>query len=390
MKQFTYVEEYLEFIAGIRDATGKVITRFLPESPLSLARYDVKFVDGVGNQVCSDALTDRQADLALKIIAKYERQLNTHGVDVGDIITNPKYRMSIREIDRTQSLRIEADLIIVRFPYNERLVKEFKAGLKDTQGTMSFSRDRKAWILILTEYNLNYAMTFAQVNQFEMDARSQQLMQLILDSEKQDYRIELTTDGETLSITNAADSLIKYIDTHLGGFGLDNIMRLVDHARILGYTVDSTLEQFVISESNARIYNLMINRDSKLNAQDTVKIAESFDDIISYATISNRWPIYIFEPSLRNDLLTLASKYFKTEEIVQAGKSVPEVTKDTRVVHMEKYQSRWNLNIPLLVTANGMLFGGEKQMLLECAEKVVYLAHEVYNHTSRGADTVAG
>lgn len=389
MKQFTYVEEYLEFIAGIRDATGKIITRFIPETPLSLARYDVKFVDGVGNQVCSDALTDRQADLALKIIAKYERQLNTHGVSIGDIVTNPRYRMSIREIDRTQSLRIEGDLIIVRFPYNERLVKDFKAGLKDTQGTMLFDRDRKAWVLSLTEYNLNYAMVFAQANLFETDARSRELMQLILDAEQQDYRIELITDGETLSITNAAESLVNYVNTQLGGFGLDNVMRLVDHARILGYTVDSTLEQFVISESNARIYNLMINRDSKLNAQDSTRIAESFEDIVRYAETSNRWPIYVYEPSLRNDLLALASKYFRPEQIVRAGNQVPEITTDTRVVHMAKYYSKWNLDIPLLVTANGMLFGGEKQMLLECAKKVVYLAHEVYNHTSRGADTVA-
>jgi len=389
MKEFTYVEEYLEFIAGIRDATGKIITRFIPESPLSLARYDVKFIDGMGNQVASDALTDRQADLALKIIAKYERQLNTHGVAIGSIVNNPRYRYAIREIDRTQSLRIEADLIIVRFPYHERLVKEFKAGIKDTQGRMLFHRDRKAWVLSLTEYNLNYAMAFAQANQFVIDDRAHELMQLILDTEQQNYRIELTTDGEVLTIINAADSLREYINTELGGFGLNNIMRLVDHARILGYTVDSTLERLVISETNARVYNLMINRDSKLNAQDSTRIAESFEDIIRYAQTANRWPIYIYEPSLRNDLLALASKYFAPNEIVQTANQLPDVVTDTRVVHMTKYKSNWNLDMPLLVTANGMLFGGEKQMLLECAKKVVYLAHEVYNHTSRGADTIA-
>jgi len=389
MKQFTYVEEYLEFIAGIRDATGKIITRFLPESPLSLARYDVKFVDGVGNQVCSDALTDRQADLALKIISKYERQLNTLGVALGDIATNPRYRMSIREIDRTQRLFIEADLIVVRFPYNERMVKDFKTGLKDTQGSMLFDRDRKAWVLSLTEYNLNYAMTFAQMYEFEIDARARKLMQLILDAEKQDYRIELTTDGHGLSIENAAESLNNYVEQHLGGFDLDNIMRLVDHARVLGYTVNSTLEQYVITQTNARVYNLMINRDSKLNAQDSTKIAESFEDIVQYAHVSNRWPIYIYEPNLRNDLLTLARKYFEPQEIAQIGHNPPDTLDGIRVVHMIKYKSNWNFYMPLLVTSNGMLFGGEKQILLERTEKVVYLAHEVYNHTLRGADTVA-
>ena len=389
MKQFNYVEEYLEFIAGIRDATGKIITRFLPESPVSLARYDVKFVESVGTQVASDALTDRQADLALKIIAKYERQLQALGVAVEKIVTTPAYRLPLREIDRARRLRIEADLILLQFPYDDQMIKDIKSGIKDTQGSMKFSRDRRAWIMALTEYNLNYAVTFAESHQFEIDVRARELMQLIFDAEKQDYRIELTTDGHQLNITNAADSLVEYINTNLGGFGIDNIMRLVDHARILGYTVDGTLEQYIISEANARVYNLMINRDSKLNAQDPAKIAESFDDVVLYAQRSNRWPIYIYEPSLRNDLLDLAGKYFEPEEIVSVTNKISEIKETVRVVHITKYASKWNLRIPLLITANGMLFGGEKQMLLECAEKVVYLAHEVYNHSHRGADTIA-
>jgi hypothetical protein len=232
-------------------------------------------------------------------------------------------------------------------------------------------------------------MTFAQMYEFEIDARARKLMQLILDAEKQDYRIELTTDGHGLSIENAAESLNNYVEQHLGGFDLDNIMRLVDHARVLGYTVNSTLEQYVITQTNARVYNLMINRDSKLNAQDSTKIAESFEDIVQYAHVSNRWPIYIYEPNLRNDLLTLARKYFEPQEIAQIGHNPPDTLDGIRVVHMIKYKSNWNFYMPLLVTSNGMLFGGEKQILLERTEKVVYLAHEVYNHTLRGADTVA-
>jgi hypothetical protein len=133
----------------------------------------------------------------------------------------------------------------------------------------------------------------------------------------------------------------------------------------------------------------MINRDSKLNAQDSKRISESFDDIVRYAEMSNRWPIYIYEPSLRNDLLELASKYFAPEQILSVTNNIHEIDSTVCVVHITKYASKWNLHIPLLVTANGMLFGGEKQMLLECAEKVVYLAHEVYNHSHRGADTIA-
>jgi hypothetical protein len=37
-----------------------------------------------------------------------------------------------------------------------------------------------------------------------------------------------------------------------------------------------------------------------------------------------------------------------------------------------------------------MLYGGEKQLLIDRAEKVVYFAHDVYNKASRGARPIAG
>ena len=388
MKQFNYVEEYLEFIAGIRDVNGKILSRFLPNPPISLARYDIKFVEGVGEQVCSDALTDRQAELAIKIITKYERQLSSLGVSIAPV-ANPHYRLPIRNIDRSKRLTVEGNMIHVRFPYNDFMVKDFKNGSKDTQGTTRFNRDLKVWQLALTEYNLNYAMVFAQANQIDIDTQALELMQLILDCEKSQFALELVIEHDRLVITNAAKSLIEYVDTHLGGFDIENALRVIDHAKILGITVNSTLEQAIIAQSNARVYNLMINRDSKLNAQDSVKSAQAFDDIVNYATITNRWPIYLYEPNLKSDLLQMASKYFAPENIIVCkNNTLPENYQQARVVHITKYNSRWQLNIPLLVTANGMLFGGDKQMLLGCAEKVVYLAHEVYNHSHRGADLV--
>jgi hypothetical protein len=40
----------------------------------------------------------------------------------------------------------------------------------------------------------------------------------------------------------------------------------------------------------------------------------------------------------------------------------------------------WDQPIPLLVSGQGMMHGGEKTLLLQRAEKVVYFATEVYNN----------
>jgi hypothetical protein len=41
--------------------------------------------------------------------------------------------------------------------------------------------------------------------------------------------------------------------------------------------------------------------------------------------------------------------------------------------------------IPLLVSSAGMVFGGDKQTMIQHAEKIVYVAAEVYNTTNTRA-----
>ena len=41
--------------------------------------------------------------------------------------------------------------------------------------------------------------------------------------------------------------------------------------------------------------------------------------------------------------------------------------------------SAWDQPVPLLISGQGMMHGGEKTLLLQRAEKVVYFAAEVYN-----------
>ena len=62
-----------------------------------------------------------------------------------------------------------------------------------------------------------------------------------MDCEATSYEIKLVQTAEGYAITNAADSLIEYIDTRLGGFGPDNVVALIDNSGVLGYTYDDML-----------------------------------------------------------------------------------------------------------------------------------------------------
>jgi hypothetical protein len=127
----------------------------------------------------------------------------------------------------------------------------------------------------------------------------------------------------------------------------------------------------------------MINRDTKL---DATRINETFADVVKYAQHTNRWPIHLYEPDQLGRLHALASHYFESDQIQNLDKEL--YNESAKVVCFTKYKSSWNHRIPVLISTAGMLFGGEKQLLLDRAEKVIYLTPEVYNQSSRSAKSI--
>lgn len=391
MKKFPYVEDYLEIINGDRDpVSGKLLGLFSNTPPIvALARYDVKVLDSMSQSTQAGiALTDKQAELACKIILKYKKQLAGQSIDVSPV-ENPTFRLNIRHIDRTASIYIKDDLMCVKFPFQQKLVEEFKTTAKESQGRAVWNRDLRIWQLAITEFNINWAYSFAQTNNFIIDPAIQNLMDRILECEKIKYEITLTKNDEQLILTNAAKELVDYIDTHIGGLLDTNIVQLIDNSSILGYSVDQIFEEKLIEKTSPRIYNLITNRDSKFDIGDQKII---FNDIIRYADVTNRWPIYIYEPNLSYNLLKLGQEILGKENVYETkNKQLPDldITGSRIVIYFTKYNSSWNQRIPLLISSNGMLYGGDKQLLLHNAEKIVYLAKEVYNNSERGAKTIA-
>ena len=156
---------------------------------------------------------------------------------------------------------------------------------------------------------------------------------------------------------------------------------MVDVAPILGYTVDREIEQELVSKYSPRVYNLMTAQESKFNPKIQNDVAK---DIIDYANITNRFPIYVYEPNLSGHLLNgFVNANFKSDEIYQATELKKEpITVGKKVIYFHKFSASWTQPIPLLISGQGMMHGGEKSMLLQRAEKVVYFATEVYNNNT--------
>jgi hypothetical protein len=384
MKKFSYVEEYLEVINGDRDpVTGKIYGLFDSTQPIvSLARYDVSVLGSMSAATQSGrALTDRQAELAVKIILKYRKQLEKLDIDVGPVET-PQYKLGIRTIDRRRLLYVEGDSIVVKFPYETKLIDDLRDLAKLSQGSWAFDSNNRAWRLAITETNVVAAYGFAQNHQFEIAHEFTAYYQSVMDCEQIPYEIKLVESDSGFVIKNAAKSLNEAVNAYCG-FDRSNQDLLIDNSSIYGYSVDGSILEDISSKYSPRICNLMTAQEFKFKPDSDSTV---YRDVVQYADITGRYPIYVYEPDMSNRLYkNFVEQYFHPDEIYQVQHLKPlGSAMHKKVIYFNKYTAKWDQPIPLLISGQGMMHGGEKSLLLQLAKKVVYFATEVYNNKNKG------
>ena len=306
-----------------------------------------------------------------------------HGVDVAPVKEAAAYRIPIRKIDRSTRAWIEDGVIKMRFPYNSTHIEQIRNEAKSSQGMIWFHRDEKVWRAELTEYNVSWCYSFARALNFEIDPSLQSVMDQILQVEQDGFKIELVTSGEQLAITNASDSLVDYVEQNLGGLKTDNLLQVVDNAPILGYTVENVISDVIIQAYGTRFWTLCANRELKVD--DNGSTQDQIAEVIKYAKETNRFPIFIYEPDLSDKLGTAFAGYFNKDQVSCLDKR-ESITEHTCVVHTRKIPKINIDRIPLLVSSAGMMYGGDRQVWIQNAEKIVYFARDVYNKGKQGKD----
>jgi hypothetical protein len=366
MLTYPYVEDYLEYLGGYEVGLTALIT---PHSVnrISLARYDIAIVNSMASTtVFGTALTDKQAELAVKLILKYRRQFAKLGIDVSPA-ENPVFRMAPRKMDRTKAVWLDGDGIVVKFPYDNDLIKELQSFRETSQGKAWYDRDKKLWNLAITEYNVNWIIPWANSYGFEVDHHVQELFAQILECERQPFEIKLVQDNKGYKITNATDSLIEYIESR-GGFGADNLVRLVDLAGLCGYEIDDAISLTALEN-----HGLALRYIGGKHAVHLQPSPENLNMIFDYAEITDRYPICIYNPTL----FEIDLSRFEEEEIVRFDRNGKTKTSDydpyrVKVVYAGKIPATWDFPVPLMVTTFEMMFGGRKMDWTRRAEKIIY------------------
>jgi hypothetical protein len=386
MNTFTTVEEFIEVIGGWRDpVTGKMKTLWDDKTPLvSLARYDVKIVESFCEQ-CSNGqgFTDRQGGLAKLLVEKYRRQLAKHSVVVPEELV---FKHPLRAIDRTCVVRADDSYIYLHFPFQKDWIETVRDAQKTSQGNIAWNREKKVWMLDLTEYNVSWAYTFAKSHNFEIEPSIEHYMNLITECEQHPFKIELTVKDGSITVDNADNNLIEYIE-QLGGFTDDNLLKLVDLSGSLGYNVSDIIAETVADVYGPRFVSLCLNRELKVDLGADFR--RQVKQLVEYATTTGRLPIYLYEPDLSGKLLELFKQFISEDEILFVKNARwNEITVDPKIkmIYTHKVIKGHTDRIPLLVSGAGMMFGGDRQIWLQNAEKIVYFAKDIYNKSSKGRE----
>lgn len=374
MIRYPYVEDYLELLGGYIP-NGLMVTLSPSNQFINLARYDEQVVESMSvHTMFNGALTDRQAYLACRLILKYRRQFAAHNIDVGPV-ESPQYRLPLRIIDRTRSIQIIDNKLVVKFNYDKNMITQVREYVDKSQGNCKFNSDVKLWVVGITEANVNWFITWGKQHQFDISDEALYLMQLIVDCEQIEYKIELVTTETGFEITNAAPSLINYVTEKLGGFGASNVITLIDNAGLLGYSVNEDLLQHYIASHGNNLDLFKSSQHVHLSPSE-----ENLSLILDYAEIVNRYPIYVYDPLLyffNTEMHDFFKAYFCPDQILRVNgvgkkKNCEYDIGNIKLIYVSKIPSNWEHPIPLLITTQELMFGGARTKWQRRAEKIIY------------------
>lgn len=135
-----------------------------------LRTKDFEIISNMSDQLASgDALTEKQANLALRILNKNSLAISDIVPDIFNTLVSPSWKykfrvlptlreISIKEVEETSPTPHKRTAITLSFPYDHSLVEEFKNRNYKTHDIHrgSWNSRIKLWVFPLTEKNILY------------------------------------------------------------------------------------------------------------------------------------------------------------------------------------------------------------------------------------------
>ncbi|NBP00741.1 MAG: hypothetical protein EBU90_11540 [Proteobacteria bacterium] len=142
---------------------------------LKLNRYDQPILESFSKQLyMSNPLTNKQGDLALKILKRYQSRINQLlQTDITSYIENPNFKFGKRTIPDLKLIKICSNAefgkeISVEFPFNDEIIAKIRSERTNLL-YCSWDAENKRWIFGLDEKSLSFLFDISKQFGFQVD-----------------------------------------------------------------------------------------------------------------------------------------------------------------------------------------------------------------------------
>jgi hypothetical protein len=331
-----FIEDLICRLAGTDSFMFSPKIPTYPGDHLIINSFGVRIEQGIG-------LTEKQEVLAIRFCKKYQASLTeVFGSVVDTLLTTPRYRLTRSvSINNTPSVSIEDKKIIVKFAYNEEIIKNIRNFRSERHYLeIQWNQEKKHWELDLEEGNVLWIMNNFRPNTFKYSEEFSKVVEEIsaIMEKIEDTVPMLVEENGQYRFTNISSQIPQPENM--------NVKQAFLLARRYGIDLwnETALKSLQNEEKSSILMNFLNKQDLEPLKIDATKISiDQFSDLIMYS-----YPVLIVVPG-GNEQANIKqwTEWFKSQNIEENAISVMFRLDNSHHSSFNTFVKEHNLNAPL-------------------------------------------
>ena len=283
------IEDALETLAG---ATPRNIN-------IRLDTSDKLLVKSLARQVKSGvALTDRQLDLAVAKLVKYKPGLTHNNVDVDQLVLVKPLRMPIREIDRTQLIKIDTcpvtatSAIAVKFVFSKKISQIWKELVSLLTGAVH--QVAGVSYVSLTESNVKILVHELRPMDFTIDNSIMEIYEKIeeISENPRNFVPYIDIESSRVTLRNASPHLNAFIDEKFSSVDDSNFLVYLDTVKKCGifHKNPEILKKLENTQSSELTKKVILETETRFRFDPATYAIENLVQVINEL---DQWPLVV-------------------------------------------------------------------------------------------------
>ena len=282
------IEDAIEILAGIQPRIVNI----------RIDHNEKNLIKSIGRQVSNGlALTDRQLELALKKIQKYQVNLEKNNIDVNTLILLKSLRLPLREIDRSQTISVAIDednkkVLCIKGARSKNFSEKWSNIVSKIIGEIHEAGSVKT--LPLNETNILAVISEMQDTDFDIDNELievyQKLEKILENPEKYAPYVDLVNDQ--VVVHNANKHCVSYIENNITVETKANFLSYIDKLKNCGiYHKNAEIIKKIEKTAPNEFTKTVLTTPATRFRIDPDQ--HQFNTIISVIEALDQWPVLV-------------------------------------------------------------------------------------------------